>query len=153
MYVPTYTIYDLFEIQLTYSAKLIRFWQIMGEINQAFFKYIDKKMCCYSYCKTFWGKSNFGECTSKIWKTRSRRTWTSSSRLLTIYWTWGWQWRPLGHPLRQQGRQRSPNLETNSRPPSFCDEEGPPGHHWYDNIHFFSFLLLLLHTWYYDLHC
>ena len=41
--VPTYTIYDLFEIQLTYSAKLIRFWQIMGEINQAFFKYIDKE--------------------------------------------------------------------------------------------------------------
>ena len=82
-------------------------------------------MCCYSYCKTFWGKSNFGECTSKIWKTRSRRTWTSSSRLLTIYWTWGWQWRPLGHPLRQQGRQRSPNLETNSRPPSLWCEEGP----------------------------
>ena len=43
MYVPTYTIYDLFEIKLTYPAKLIRFWQIMGEINQAFFKYIDKK--------------------------------------------------------------------------------------------------------------
>ena len=96
-------------------------------------------MCCYSYCKTFWGKSNFGECTSKIWKTRSRRTWTSSSRLLTIYWTWGWQWRPLGHPLRQQGRQRSPNLETNSRPPSLCDKEGPPGRHWYDNIHFFPY--------------